>query len=61
MAALKRYATFESLKLARKSGNINPHKKNNAFSEFEAFLEKLRNEYSNQKKTKKQNGKQPNR
>lgn len=60
MAELKRYTSFEGLKLDVKSSNINLSKET-AFSEFEAFLKKLQSEYSNQKKTKKQNGKQPDR
>jgi len=59
MAELKRYTSFEGLKRDVKSGEIN-QRKDIAFSEFEAFLKKLQSEYSNQKKTKTQNGKQPN-
>ena len=60
MAELKRYTSFEGLKRDAKSSNVN-QRKDIAFSEFEAFLKKLQSEYSNQKKTKTQNGKQPNR
>jgi hypothetical protein len=60
MAELKRYTSFEGMKLDVKSGNVN-QRKDIAFSEFEAFLKKLQDEYSNQKKTQTKNGKQSNR
>ena len=60
MAELKKFISFEALKLDEKSVNID-RPKDNIFSEFEAFLKQLQNEYSNKKKTKKDNGKQPNR
>ncbi|HEV7331876.1 MAG TPA: hypothetical protein VGN63_12625 [Flavisolibacter sp.] len=59
MAELKKYTSFESLKLDEKSSNAN-RRKDVVFSEFEAFLKKLQTEYSNKKKTKTHNGKQPN-
>ena len=60
MAELKKYTSFEALKLDEKSGNVD-QPNDNIFSEFEAFLKRLQNEYSNKKKTKTDNGKQPNR
>jgi len=58
MAELKKYTSFEALKLDEKSANVN-RPKDNILSEFEAFLKRLQNEYSNKKKTKTNNGKQP--
>lgn len=60
MAELKKYKSFETLKLNEKSVSANLPK-NPIFSEFEAFLKLLQNEYSNKKKTKADHGKQPNR
>jgi len=60
MAELKKYTSFEALKLDEKLGNVD-RPKDNIFSEFEAFLKRLQSEYSNKKKTKTDNGKQPNR
>jgi len=57
MAELKKYTSFEDLKSNEKSGNID-RLNNHIFSEFKAFLKQLRNEYSNKKNTKKDNGKQ---
>jgi hypothetical protein len=59
MERLKKYTTFEALKFDEKSSDNNQHK-DIIFSEFEAFLKQLRSEYSNKKKTKTGNGKQPN-
>lgn len=60
MAELKKYTSFEALKLDEKSGNAD-RPKENLISEFEAFLKHLQKEYSTKKKTKPDNGKQPNR
>ena len=60
MAELKKYTSFEALKLDEKSNDFNQSNKV-MFSEFEAFLKKLQSEYSNKKKTTSHNGKQPNR
>ena len=60
MAKLKKFTSFEALKLDDKSVNIN-RPNDTIFSEFETFLKRLHNEYSNKKKTKTDNGKQPNR
>ena len=60
MAELKKYTSFEALKLDEKSSGVN-RTKDVVFSEFEAFLKQLQSEYSNKKKTKTHNGKQPNR
>ena len=51
MAELKKYTSFEALKLDEKLGNIN-RSKDMVFSEFEAFLKQLQNQYSKKKKTK---------
>jgi hypothetical protein len=59
MAELKKYTSFEALKLDEKLRNVN-RQKDVVFSEFEAFLKKLHSEYSSKKKTKIHNGKQPN-
>jgi hypothetical protein len=59
MAELKRYKSFEALKLDEKSGTTDCSK-NNVLSEFEAFLKRLQTEYSNKKKRKTNNGKQFN-
>jgi hypothetical protein len=59
MAELKKYTSFEALKLEEKPGSVN-RRKDVVFSEFEAFLKKLQSEYSTKKKTKTHNGKQPN-
>ncbi len=59
MAELKKYTSFEALKLDEKSGSIN-RAKDIVFSEFEAFVKQLQSQYSNKKKTKADNGKQPN-
>ena len=58
MAELKKYTSFEDLKRNGKPANVN-RPKDVVFSEFEAFLKKLQNEYSKKKKTKTHNGKQP--
>ena len=61
MAELKKYTSFNALKLDEKLVSNDPTKAT-IFSEFEAFLKRLQNEYSNKKKTRmKHNGKQPNR
>ena len=59
MAELKKYTSFEALKLDEKPSIVNL-RKDVVFTEFEAFLKRLQSEYSNKKKTKTQNGKQPN-
>jgi hypothetical protein len=59
MAELKKYTSFEALKLDEKSGGVN-RAKEIYFSEFGAFLKQLQSAYSNKKKTKT-DGKQPNR
>ena len=58
MAELKKYTSFEALKLDEKPGNVN-RLNDVVFTEFEAFLKKLQSEYSNKKKTNTHNGKQP--
>lgn len=60
MAELKKYTSFEALKLEDRVDNNNRPKKY-IFSEFEAFVKRLYTEYSNKKKLKTDNGKQPNR
>jgi hypothetical protein len=50
MAELKRYTSFEALKLDQKP-IILPHG-NIIIAEFETFLKQLQNEYSNNKKPK---------
>ena len=57
MAELKKYTSFEALKLHEKSVIVN-RPTDNIFSEFEAFLKRLQNEYFNNRKTKTDNGKQ---
>jgi hypothetical protein len=59
MAELKKYTSFEALKLDEKPSNLNRHKEV-VFSEFEAFIKKLQSEYSGKRKTKTNNGKHPN-
>ena len=60
MAELKKYTSFEALKLDEKPSNAAPST-SKIFSEFETFLKRLRSEYSNKKKIKTNNGKQPDR
>lgn len=60
MAELKKYTSFEALKSDEKSANVK-RPKEPVFSEFEEFLKRLQSEYSNKKKTKTDNGKQPGR
>jgi hypothetical protein len=60
MAELKKYISFKTLKLNEKQGNI-AQSKNHVFLEFETFIKQLQSEYSNKKKGKTNNGKQPNR
>ena len=57
MAELKKYTSFEALKLDDKSARVN-QPKSSIFSEFEVFLKRLQNEYSNKKKAKINYGKQ---
>ena len=59
MAELRKYKSFDELKLEAKSGAATPRNQK-AISELEAFLKKLQSEYFNQKKTKAEKGKQPN-
>ena len=59
MAGLKKYTSFEALKLGEKSAKVN-RAKDNIFSEFEAFLKRLQREHSKKKKTKTENGKHSN-
>ena len=58
MAELKKYTSFKALKLDEKSAGPN-RTKDVIFSEFEAFMKQLQSKYSNKKKTKTHNGKQP--
>jgi hypothetical protein len=60
MAKLKKYTSFEALKSDESLGNAE-QSGNHVFSEFEAFLNRLRSEYSNKKKTKTNNGKHSDR
>lgn len=60
MAELKKHTSFEALKLDEKSGNID-RLNHNIFLEFEAFLKRLHNEYTNKKKNKTDDGKRLNR
>jgi hypothetical protein len=60
MAELKKYTSFEALKLDEKRSSVNSARNSN-LSEFEAFLKQLQNEFFNKKKAKTGNGKQPNR
>jgi hypothetical protein len=57
MAELKRYTSFEALKSSELTGKTGsaPDK---VFSDFEAFLERLRSEYTREKKMKSNNEKQ---
>jgi hypothetical protein len=58
MAKLKKYTSFDALKLDEKRANDNqPY--THIFSEFESFVKELRKEYSNKKKSKTNDGKQP--
>ncbi len=57
MAELKKYTSFEALKLDEKPRSTS-RPNNHIFSEFEAFLKRLRSEYSKKKKTKTDNGTQ---
>lgn len=59
MAELKKYTSFEALKLDEKSGSVS-RTRDIIFSEFEAFLRQLQSKYSSKKKIKTDNGKQPN-
>ncbi len=59
MSELKKYTSFEALKLDEKLDNVDQFKNNN-FSEFEAFLRRLQSAYSIKKEIKADNGKQPN-
>jgi hypothetical protein len=59
MAELKKYTSFEALKLDEKPGK-DGLLKDTFFSEFETFLKQLQSEYSNKKKANRKNGKQPN-
>ena len=59
MAELKKYTSFEALKLDETLSNLD-QPKDHIFSEFEAFVKRLQSEYRNKKKTKTDNGKQPN-
>jgi hypothetical protein len=59
MAELKKYTSFEALKLDVKLGH-GDRPKDNIFSEFKVFLKQLQSEYSNKKTAKTDNGKQSN-
>ena len=48
MSELKRYTSFEALKLDEKVDGVN-QPEDNVFSEFEALLKRLQSEYSNKK------------
>ena len=54
MSELKRYTSFEALKLDEKVDGVN-QPEDNVFSEFEALLKRLQSEYSNKKKIKTNN------
>jgi hypothetical protein len=58
VAELKKYTSFEAMKVEEKSTGINRYQEN-IFHEFEAFITWLQNEHSNKKKAKTHNGKQP--
>ncbi|MGB3849649.1 MAG: hypothetical protein WA958_06740 [Tunicatimonas sp.] len=58
MSQLKRYTSFEALKLNEKVDGVN-HPEDNVFSKFEALLKQLQSTYSNKKKIKTDNGEQP--
>jgi hypothetical protein len=49
MSELKKYTSFEALKLVEKSNNVD-QSGNSSFSEFEVFLRKLQSAYSNKMK-----------
>ena len=55
MTTLKKYTSFKALKSKEKSSD-SAQIRDNIFSEFEAFLKRLRTEYSSKKKTKADNG-----
>jgi len=57
MAKLRRYTNFEALKLDVNLRDVSTVKRKKSLSEFEAFLNLLRREYSNKKKIKSINGK----
>lgn len=59
MAELKKYTSFEALKLDEKLRNVG-QRKDNIFLEFEAFLKQLQSEYCSKKKTKADDRKQFN-
>lgn len=52
MAEPKKYTSIEALKLDERPADRQPPKEQ-AFSEFEAFLKQLLSEYSNKKKPRK--------
>ena len=58
MTKLTRYTTFKTLKYDKESGNATLIRKDDALSDFEAFLKRLRSGYSNKKKSKTDHGKQ---
>jgi len=58
MAELKKYTSFEALKLDDKLARVN-QPQSTIFSEFEDFLKRLQNDYVNKKKTKIDYGQQP--
>jgi hypothetical protein len=60
MTTLKKYTSFKALKSNEKSSDTGQIR-DIIFSEFEAFLKRLRTEYSSKKKTKADNGRQFNR
>jgi len=57
MAKLRRYTNFEALKLDVNLRDVSTVKRKKSLSEFEAFLNLLRREYSKKKKIKSINGK----
>ena len=59
MPELKKYTSFEALKLDEKVDGVN-QPEDSIFSEFEALLKRLQSEYSKKKKIKTNNGEQPN-
>jgi hypothetical protein len=60
MAELKKYTSFEALKMDEKL-NVANRLKDFIFSEFEEFVKQLRSEYANKKNKKTHNGKLPGR
>ncbi|MEK6480034.1 hypothetical protein WJR50_21000 [Catalinimonas sp. 4WD22] len=57
MSKLKKYTSFEAMKSDEKADD-NAQSEDSIFLEFEAFMKRLRSEYSNKKMMKTNDGKQ---